>query len=85
MKLTYLGSGGDAQEMDKTDILVPNDLHLINQTKPAKIVAQLFLSHVLVQSTDINIAARVTLLDAQCNLTWYRGRLAPANLQLLAM
>ena len=39
---------GDAEEVDKTDVLVPDDLDLINQTEPTKIIPQLFLGRVLI-------------------------------------
>lgn len=40
-----LGCNGDTKKMDKTNILIPNNLDLINQAKPAEIVSELFFRH----------------------------------------
>jgi hypothetical protein len=75
----------DAQEVHETDVLVPHNLHLVDQPKPAQIVSQLLLGHILIQTTDIHISARVALLNAQRHLTWHGAWLSPTNLKLLTM
>src|SRR5579872_1393733 len=71
--------------MDETNILVSYDLDLINQAKPAEIVPQLFLGCVLIQTTEVDVAASVALLNRQSNLAGNRGRFSPTNFQLLPM
>lgn len=48
MDKAHLCRNGDAEEMDETNVLVPNNLDLIDQTEPAEIVPQLLLSCVFV-------------------------------------
>lgn len=71
--------------MDETDVLVPNNFDLVNQTEPAKIIPQLLFGGVLVQTAEIYISARIALLNRQSDLAGNRGRLSPANLQFLSM
>lgn len=71
--------------MDKPNILVSHDFNLVDKTEPAQIVAELFLGHILVKSTDVYIPARIALLDAERNLAWHRAGFPPTNLQFLPM
>lgn len=69
--------------MDEPNVLVPDDLDLVNETKAAQLVAELLLRHALVKSTEVDIPAGIALADGQSNLSRDRRGLAPANLQLL--
>ena len=71
--------------MNEPDVLVPNDLHLINQPKSAQVVPKLLLRHILIQTSQINVAARVALLDRQGDLARHRRWLTPADLQILTV
>ena len=71
--------------MNKANVLVPNDLDLINQTEPAEIVPQLFFGRVLIKSPEVHVSAGVALLNCQGDLARNRGRLSPADLQLLSV
>ena len=71
--------------MDETNVLVPNDLYLINQTKPAEVVPQLFLGRVLVQTAKIHVSAGVALLNCQGDLAGNWGRFSPTDFQFLSM
>lgn len=71
--------------MDEANVLVPNDLDLIDEAKAAQIVSQLLLSHSLVQSTQVDVATGVALLDALEDLARNRACLAPADLELVAV
>ena len=75
----------DTQEMDKTDVLVLDDLDLINQAEPAEVIPQLFFSHVLIQPPKVHVPAGVALLNHQGDLAGNWGGLSPTNLQLLSM
>ena len=79
----YLGSYCNTQKVYEPDILVPDDLHLVDKPKPTHIVSELLLCRTLVQPTKVHISARVALLDRQLHLRVHRGRLPPANLELL--
>jgi len=76
---------GDTEEVDETDVLVPDDLDLINQAEPAEIIPQLFFSRVLVQTTEVYIPAGVALLNCQSDLAGNRGGFSPTDLQLLSV
>ena len=80
---TYLGSYCNTQKVYEPDILVPDDLHLVDKPKPTHIVSELLHCRTLVQSAKVQISARVALLDRQLHLSAHRGRLPPANLELL--
>jgi hypothetical protein len=69
----------------KTDVLVTDNLDLINQAKAAKVVPKLLLRRTVVQSTKIDIAACIALADGERNLARHGRRLAPSNLELLAV
>ena|ERR1700722_4182620 len=71
--------------MDKTDVLVPNDLYLVNEPKSTEIVPQLFLSHILVETSEIHIPAGIALADSQSNLGRHGRGLSPADFELLSM
>jgi len=83
IKGPYLRGNRNAQKVHKTDVLVTNNLDLVIQAEAAKVV--LLLRRTLVQSTKIDIAACVALADRERNLAWHGRRLAPSNLELLAM
>ena len=74
----------DAEELDETNVLIPDDLDLINQAEPAEI-PQLFFSCVLVQPSEVHVPAGVALLTHQSNLAGNQGGLSQTNLQLLSM
>ena len=71
--------------MHKADVLVTDNLDLIDQAKAAKVVPELLLCRTVVQSTEIDVAACIALADGQRDLAWHGRRLAPSNLELLAM
>ena len=77
---TNLCRNGDAEEVDETNVLVPDDLDLINQTEPAEVISQLFFGRVFIQTAEVHISAGVALLDCQSNLAGNWGRLSPTNL-----
>jgi hypothetical protein len=81
----YLGRNRYAEEVDKTNVLVTDNLDLINKTEATKVVAELLLGRTLVEPTKIDITACIALTDSEGNLTGDRGRLSPTNLELLAM
>ena len=81
----YLGSYCNTQKVYKPDILVLDDLHLVDKPKPTHIVSELLLCRTLVQLTKVYISAHVALLDHQLHLHAHRGRLPPANLELLSV
>jgi hypothetical protein len=85
VKEAYLCGDRDAQEMNKTDVLVTDNLDLINQAKAAKVVAELLLCRTLVQPAEIDIAACIALANGERNLARHGRRLAPSNLELLAV
>jgi len=71
--------------MNKSYVLIPDDLDLVNKTKAAELVAELLLCHTLVQAAEVDIPACIALADGKSNLSGNRGGLPPANLQLLAV
>ncbi len=71
--------------MNETDVFVPNDLHLVDEPEPAKVVPQHFLCHALIQSSDVNVPACTILLNRSGNSTRNGTRLAPPNLELLSV
>ena len=83
--MAYLSSNRDAQEVNESDILVPNDLDLVNKTKTAQIIPELLLCHVFVEATKIDVATGIALTDGKRNLGGDRRRLTPTNLQLLSV
>lgn len=82
---TNLRRNRDTEEVNKTDVFVPDDLDLINQTEPAEIVPQLFFGCILIQTAKVHVSACVALLNCQCDLTGDWGILSPTNLQLLSV
>ena len=79
-KTSHLGSSRYAQEVNKSDVLVSDYFHLVNEAKPAKLIAKLFFCHTFIQTTDINVPAGITLTNCQRYLRRYRGWFTPANL-----
>lgn len=71
--------------MNKTNVLVPDDLDLVDKTEAAQVVPQHLLGSVLVQTTQIHVPARVALANRQGDLARHGRRLAPTDLELLAM
>jgi hypothetical protein len=71
--------------VDKADVLVPNDLDLINESEPTEIISQLLLRQAVVQTSHINIPARITLADSEPHLCGDRRRFSPANFEFLAV
>jgi hypothetical protein len=69
----------------KTDVFITDDLNLIDQAKAAEVVTELLLCRALIKSAEIDITACVALTDGQRDLAWHGRRLAPSNLELLAM
>ena len=49
----------DTGEMDKTDVLIPDNLNLINQAEPAEIIPQMFFGHILIQPSEVHVLAGV--------------------------
>jgi hypothetical protein len=58
--------------VNKTDVLITDNLDLIDQAKAAKVVAELLLRRTLIQPAEINMAR-------------HGRRLAPSNLKHLAV
>lgn len=81
----HLSSNRDAEEMDKADVLVPHDFNLVDEAESAELVPELLLGHVLIKPANINVPARVALTDSQSDLCGDRRRLAPTDLELLAV
>jgi len=71
--------------VDETDVFVPDDLDLINQTEPAEVIPQLLFRRVLVQTAEVYVPAGVALLNCQSNLAGNRGRFSPTDLQFLSV
>jgi hypothetical protein len=71
--------------VDKANVLVTDNLDLVDKTEAAKVIAELLLGRALVEPTKIDVTACVALADSEGNLTGNGGRLAPTNLELLAM
>jgi hypothetical protein len=65
----YLGRNRYAEEVDKTNVLVTDNLDLINKTEATKVIAELFLGRTLVEPTKIDITACIALADSEGNLT----------------
>ena len=82
---TNLCRNGDIEEVDETNVLIPHDLNLVNQTEPAEVIPKLFLRRVLVQTPKVHVPASVALLDRQSDLAGFWGWLSPTNLQLLSV
>ena len=82
---TNLRGNRDTEEVDETNVLVPNDLDLIDQTEPAEIIPQLFFGRVLIQPAEIHVPAGIALLDRQRDLAGNWGGFSPTNLQLLSV
>jgi hypothetical protein len=69
--------------VDESDVLVPDDFNLIDQSKPTQIVPKLLLRESIIQPPKVHIPAGIALRDRQRNLRRDRGRFAPADLELL--
>ena len=80
-----LRSGGDGEEVDETDVLVAHNLHLVDQAEAREVITQLLLGHCLVEPAEVHVATSVALLDRERNLRGHGRRLAPADLELLAV
>lgn len=71
--------------MDKANVLVTDNFDLVNETEATKVIAELFLGRTLVEPTKIDVAACIALAYSEGNLARDWGRLAPTNLELLAV
>lgn len=71
--------------MDKADVLVPDDLDLIDRTEPAEVVSQRLLGDGLVEVAEVDVSRRAVLLDGQHDGRRDRARLAPPDLEFLAV
>ena len=71
--------------MDKANVLVTDNFDLVNETKAAEVIAELLLGRAFVKPTKIDVTACIALADGEGDLAWNWGRLAPTNLELLAM
>jgi hypothetical protein len=69
----------------EADVLVPDDLDLVDEAEAGEVVPELLLRHVLVQAAEVHVPAGVALADRQRDLLRDRARLAPADLELLAV
>lgn len=63
--VTYLDGGGDAQEVHKSNVLIPDDLHLVNETEATQVLPQCLLRETLIEITEVNVPASVALLDSE--------------------
>jgi hypothetical protein len=68
IKGLHLCGNRDAQKVNKTDVLVMDNLDLIDQAKAAKVVAELLLCCTLIWPAKINIAACIALANGEHNL-----------------
>lgn len=80
---SYLGSNGDAQEMDESNVLVAHNLDLVNEAESAELISELLLGHILVEASNVDVPARIALANGKCHLCRDRRRLAPTDLELL--
>ena len=80
-----LGSNRNAEEVNKANVLVTDNLDLVNETKAAEVIAELLLGRTLVKSSKVDVTACIALTDSEGNLAWNWGRFTPTNLELLAM
>ena len=56
--------------MHKPDVLIPNNLHLVDETEAAEILPKRLLCEALVEVTKVNVPACIALLDSESNRTW---------------
>src|SRR5271154_3885551 len=84
-KKSRLGSGGYTQEMNKSDVLVSDYFHLIDEAKSTKLIAKLLFCHAFIQTSNVDVPAGIALTDRQRYLSRYRGWFTPADLQFLAV
>lgn len=71
--------------MNKTNVFVANDLDLINKAEATEIIPQHLFSHVLIETTEVNVTRGVALADRKENLARDRAGLTPPNFELLAV
>ena len=71
----YLDCNSNTHKVNKTNVLVANNLDLIDQAKAAQIMSQMF-----VQSTQINVPTSIALAYGESNLSGNRPRFAPTDL-----
>ena len=84
-KFFCLGRNRNAEEVDKANVLVADNLDLVDETEATKVIAELLLGRTLVEPTKIDVTACIALADSEGDLARDRGRLAPTNLEFLAM
>ena len=76
-----LCGGGDREEMDEADALVPDNLDLVDETEAAKIVTQLCFGNIFVQAAEIDVARGIALLDSEKDRRWHGAGFSPADLE----
>lgn len=84
-KRTHLRCGGNIQEVNETNVLIPDDFDLVDKTEAAQIIPKHLLRHSFVEASEIDVAAGVALLDALQNLAGNWACLAPTDLQFVAV
>lgn len=83
--LNGLHGVSNRQEVDKGNVLLPDDLDRVNGTELSKILAQLLVANLFGEVTQIDISRGARLLNSQSDRGRDLGGLAPANLDVLAL
>jgi len=76
---------GNGEEVHKSNVLLPHNLNRVNGTELAEILTDLLLGDVLRQVAKVDIARSTLLLNGQGHRGRDLRRLAPANLNILAL
>ena len=62
---TNLCSDGDRQEMNKANVLVPDDLDLVDEPESTGIVPELLFGDGLVETAEVDVPTCVALADSR--------------------
>jgi len=84
-RIDNLCGSGDGEEMDEADALVPDDLDLVDEAEAAKVVSQLCLSDVFIQTAEIDVARGIALLDSEKDRRRHGAGFSPAYLEFDTM
>lgn len=82
---TNLDGCSDRQEMNETNVFIPNDLDLVDRSKPLEVIPQRALIHILLQPTDVDVPRRLGLDDRHPDLGRQRRRFPPPDPEFLTM
>lgn len=81
--MTHLHRSSDTQEVDEPNTLVPDNLHLIDQSEAVHIIPQSSFRQVRVQPSDKNVPRSLGQSDPLDDIVRNRRRFAPTDLKLL--